>query len=157
MSAILIFQFSPKSIGFFYTGSSMVVPNINFIWALVSQIYETQIVTSFGVWRRQRQNRKKYPRNFRDIIICFDYLLYVSRPIFNQVYFSTSMEVQPGVGGGRGVLSLVFIKTFCSVCQSFFPSSFLQNIHKFITIYNYSFCLYKPYIIGLWPLCTYKC
>ena len=37
LAAILVFRFSPKSIGFFHSGSSMAVSNMNFIRALVSQ------------------------------------------------------------------------------------------------------------------------
>ena len=47
-AAILVFRFSPKSIGFFHSRSSMAVSNMNLIRALVSQLRETQALACGG-------------------------------------------------------------------------------------------------------------
>ena len=46
-AAILVFRFSPKSIGFFHSRSSMAVSNMNLIRVLVSQLRETQAFSSY--------------------------------------------------------------------------------------------------------------
>ena len=48
LAAILVFRFSPKSIGFFHSRSSMAVSNMNLIRALVSQLRETQAFACGG-------------------------------------------------------------------------------------------------------------
>ena len=47
-AAILVFRYSPKSIGFFLSKSSMAVSNMNLIRALVSQLRETQALACGG-------------------------------------------------------------------------------------------------------------
>ena len=47
LAAILVFRFSPKSIGFFHSRSSMAVSNMNLIRVLVSQLRETQAFSSY--------------------------------------------------------------------------------------------------------------
>ena len=48
LAGILVFRFSPKSIGFFHSRSSMAVSNMNLIRALVSQLRETQALACGG-------------------------------------------------------------------------------------------------------------
>ena len=48
LAAILVFRFSPKSIGFFHSRVSMAVSNMNLICALVSQLRETQALACGG-------------------------------------------------------------------------------------------------------------
>ena len=48
LAAILVFPFSPKSIGFFHSRSSMGVSYMNLIRALVSQLRETQALGCGG-------------------------------------------------------------------------------------------------------------
>ena len=48
LAAILVFRFSPKSIGFFHSRVSMAVSNMNLIRALVSQLRETQALACGG-------------------------------------------------------------------------------------------------------------
>ena len=45
---ILVFRYSPKSIGFFHSRSSMAVSNMNLIRALVSQLHETLALACGG-------------------------------------------------------------------------------------------------------------
>ena len=79
--AILVFRFSPKSIGFFHSRSSMAVSYMNLIRALVSQLRETQALACGGCggcgggggrrWRRRPDQNHNIPEilNFGDIII----------------------------------------------------------------------------------------
>ena len=48
LAAILVFRFSPKSIGLFHSRVSMAVSNMNLIRALVSQLRETQALACGG-------------------------------------------------------------------------------------------------------------
>ena len=73
LAAILVFRFSPKSIGFFHSRSSMAVSNMNLICALVSQLRETQALACSGGGRcggvpDQNHNIPEIS-NFGDIIM----------------------------------------------------------------------------------------
>ena len=48
MAAILVFRFSPKLTVFLHSRSSLAVSNMNLLWALVSQLRETQALACGG-------------------------------------------------------------------------------------------------------------
>ena len=69
LAAILVFRFSPKSIGFFHSRSSMAVSNMNLIRALVSQLRETQaLACGGGGGMRRRRRRPDQNHNIPEIL-----------------------------------------------------------------------------------------
>ena len=72
--AIVIFRYSPKSIGFFHCRSPMAVSNMNLIRALVWQLSETQALACGGGGDHNIPDIS----NFGDIIKCLINSLYMS-------------------------------------------------------------------------------